>query len=71
MQYITTEEVERVLFRIIESKTIVKDIRNILKITSGMEQEKYKKAFVEYNFKTTDLWENNYQKSVMMKWPYK
>lgn len=49
-EYIKKEDVERILFQIIQSKSLVKDIRDILKRTTGNELEEFKKGFVSYNF---------------------
>jgi len=49
-EYISKEEVQEKLFQIIQSKSLIKDIRDILKRTSGDELEEFKKGFVNYNF---------------------
>jgi hypothetical protein len=49
-EYIKKEDVERVIFKMVEDREMVSDMKKIIKPLFALEYQEYKRCFMQSNF---------------------
>jgi len=49
-EYIKKEDVERIIFKMVEDRTMVSDMKKIIKPLFALEYREYRRCFMQTNF---------------------